>query len=221
MKNNTRIALGARWPVLSLLMLIVCASSIHAQNEKLGNVGFVNAIDSEQPTFLKRNNEIYNRRGYASGQMTMGAAFPEGPTEFSVENESFGVATLGVVVSEATPCILIAYLDSKKNNDGSVVFLPKLAKLASKASKQLDVFGLYATSKADAVAVSVNGSTVNLPPLKLVPLTNKAPFTFQAGPDQRLMNISSMASGRIVIVVFDRQEGGVSATLYEDAPTLD
>ena len=196
----------------------------HAQQEKLGTVGYVNAMDASERTFLKVNGAVYNLRGYGPGEMTMGGAFPEGGVEFSIENAGFQSAppaSLAVDVSQAAPAILIGYLATEKKSDGTTETVPKLVKLPSKASKQLDVVGLYATSKTEAAIVSVNGQNVSLPPWKLVPLTKKAPFTFQAGPDQRVMNISSMASGRIVVVVFDKRDKGLAATLYQDSPSID
>lgn len=221
MRHHTLTTLGIPIWLFAILGLFWYAGAARGEDQTYGNVGFVNAIDSDQPTYLKRNGELYNLRGYGSGQMTMGAAFPVGAAEFSIENATFGSASLGVDVSQTAPLILIGYLAIEKKRDGTNDLVPKMVKLASKASKQLNVVGLYASSNTNTVSVSLDGKSVSLPPWKLVPLTSKAPFTFQAGPDQRVMNISSMASGRIIVVVFDRRNEGLRATLYEDSPSLE
>ncbi len=206
-------------PWLLFLLVILPSPIAHSQDRKLGSFSFVNAIDSQTPTFLLINGTSYKIPGYKPGQMTISGQLYSGITRFEVSNERLGTASISAPVGPHTPIIIIAYVERLENAEGEIQERLAIRQLDSKPSKTFTYTGYYASNSETALQLVVNSEALQVPPLTPTPLTTKGGVQIAAkGRGDSTINATPERPAHFIVIAYDRVDGEIGLALFQDEP---
>lgn len=202
-----------------LVCLFLFSALLNAQEKIPGPFAFINAVDSEKPTFLYLNGEIYKPRGYKSGQMTYGARTWAGKKSVKVENEELGTDTISIDILPNNSPIVIAYAVESLMEDGKEKREIKLKAIPNESNKKV-FSGLFASNSGNATLV-VNGQKYLLEPFKLTTTTSNSTIVFhpEKTNSEPIKIIPDTPNHRIAIV-YKLKDGIKKAVPFEDVSGL-
>jgi hypothetical protein len=198
------------------LVLISVSSAILAQDTQkpVVSFSFVNAIGSENPTFLFLNEVSYRPKGYPAGAVTDGGMLYPGKYRIKITNEGSKDFEQAIDVQAHRPPKIIAFLKRAISSDGKetkqVACLP-IPQMGGKVSEPVFV-GVYVGAEG-AIAATVNGAACRVPASEFVTLTTDSQCTIETNTKKR--SFSPQDAGRFIIVFFENQ-GKTDFTLIKD-----
>jgi hypothetical protein len=193
-----------------------------ASEGEIGAFAFINAVDSEKPTFLSVNGEVYKLRGYKTGQVTTAGRLYVGPTKFTVENEELGTASLSAPVSAGEPVIIVAYVERIEREDGKVDSRLKLTRVASRPTNRMTFSAFIVSSRLDPVTLLVDSKPVVLEPQKLIELSSKGSITVSIpGTQEGGFSASPESAAHFIVLGYEKKDGSIATILFEDNPSLE
>jgi len=202
-----------------LSCLFLSSAFLNAQDKIPGPFAFVNALDSEKPTFLYLNSEIYKPRGYKSGEMTYGARTWAGKKSVKVENEELGTDTISIDILPNNSPIVIAYAVERLMEDGSVKREIKLKAIPNESNKKA-FSGLYASNSGNTTLL-VNGQEYLLEPFNITTTTTNSTILFHPKMSNfEPTKIIPDTSNHRIAIVYKLKDGTKRAVPFEDVSGL-
>lgn len=207
---------------LAAIMAVLCLGTVaSAQQREIGPFAFVNALDSEKPTYVFLNGDSYKPKGYLSGQMTYGGRTWAGKVLLVAENEDLGRASLAIDIKPDSAPIVVAYVQERELEDGSTKREIKLRAIPSQASKKHSLSGMYASVTGTATLL-VNSGKCLLKPFELTPVTTEK--MIQLKPENSKQNpieISLESPTHTIVFVYNLLDGSQKAVVFEDVASGD